>query len=101
MPCRGRGEEAFCYRRVMYGYGGRRNAHFWAGASHVSVWNAIGTPLERSPRKLSHVCMGQPAAAAVVDMPVGAPPPFASALEQAPVGTRTKRGLAWLGHEDL
>jgi len=33
--------------------------------------------------------MGLLATAAVADMPVGAPPPFASALEQAPDRTRT------------
>ena len=40
--------------------------------------------------------MGLLATAAVADMPVGAPPPFASALEP---GSRThadKRGTAWL-----
>ena len=35
------------------------------------------------------------ATAAVADMPVGAPPPFASALEQAPDRTRTSG--AWPG----
>jgi hypothetical protein len=33
--------------------------------------------------------MGLPATAAVADMPVGAPPPLASALEQAPDGMRS------------
>ena len=51
--------------------------------------NGTGTALRRFGRRLGGVYMGLPTTAAVADMPVGAPPPFASALEQAPGRTRT------------
>src|SRR5947209_10912212 len=60
-----------------------------SNAQCLPAGNAFGTPLERLSRRLGRVCMGLPATAAVADMPVGAPPPFASALEQAADGTRT------------
>src|SRR5438270_12797109 len=69
--------------RSGYVYQARGNAHF------LPAPGDLGTPLERLSRRLGGVCMGLPATAAVADMPVGAPPPFASALEQAPDGTRT------------
>src|SRR5438270_12924678 len=69
--------------RSGYVYQARGNAHF------LPAPGDLGTPLERLSRRLGRVCMGLPATAAVADMPVGAPPPFVSALEQAPDGTRT------------
>jgi hypothetical protein len=57
--------------------------------------DGIGTALGRFRRRLGGVYMGLPTTAAVADMPVGVPPPFASALEQAPDCTRTRgHGLA-------
>jgi len=58
--------------------------------------DGIGTALGRFRRRLGGVYMGLPTTAAVADMPVGAPPPFASALEQAPDRTRTSGATAWL-----
>ncbi len=59
------------------------------------VRHGIGTPLARQRdacwRRLVGVYLGLPATAAVADMPVGTPSPFASALEQAPDRTRTAR----------
>jgi hypothetical protein len=57
--------------------------------------DGIGAPLARQrdaySRRLVGVYLGLPATAAVADMPVGTPSPFASALEQAPDRTRTAR----------
>lgn len=58
-----------------------------AGASRH--WHAIGTASGRLRRRLVGVYLGLPATAAVADMPVGAPPPFASALEPSSGRTRT------------
>jgi len=58
-----------------------------------SKCHGIGTPLARRRdacwRRLVGVYLSLPATAAVADMPVGAPPPFASALEPSSGRTRT------------
>ena len=55
-------------------------------------WHGIGTPLGRCRRRLVGVYLGLPATVAAADMPVGAPPPFASALEPASSAHADKRG---------
>jgi len=58
--------------------------------------NARKTLAERCVRTLRDVYSGQLATAAVADMPVGWPPPFVAAPEQAPGGTRISGPGLWL-----
>lgn len=69
----------------MYRYPACRNAQLLPASWTLGLArNAFGT---LSPYA-GGVCIGLLATAAVADMPVGAPSPFASALEQAPDRTR-------------
>jgi hypothetical protein len=76
----------------MYGFRASRNAQFLAGVGNSDFraerfWNAFAVGWRR--------VYWLPATAAVADMPVGAPSPFASVLEQAPDDMRTSG--AWPG----
>jgi hypothetical protein len=67
-----------------------------ASAGESRHWDAIGTASGRLRRRLVGVYLGLPATAAVADMPVGTPHPFASALERLQIarGQRGNKALA-------
>jgi hypothetical protein len=63
----------------------------------MDAMDGIGTPSGRLRRRLVSVYMRLPATAAIVDMPVGASPPFASALEPGSRWYADKRDMGLLG----